>query len=141
MTIVHEYFETFLSNGFLPKISLRTRLTQTSATLIDNNYVKLSNNFSESTSGSLHNNISDRQPFFVTHAYFNMSVTPQKYTTIRTQSTSAINNFIFNLGGLTPPRLLHLLDHPDYCICLCQAGLALDFQFQEPIWLLCCKMY
>ena len=117
-TIVYEHFKTFLSNGFLPKISLPTRLTETSATLIDNIYIKLSINSSKSTSGSLHNNISDRQPFFVTRAYFNMSVTPQKYTTIRTQSTSAINNFIINLGGLTPPRLLHLLDHPDYCICL-----------------------
>ena len=81
----------------MPKISLRTRLTQTSATLIDNNYVKLSNNFSESTSGSLHNNISDHQPSFVTLDYLNMSVTPQKHITIRTKSTSAINNFIQEL--------------------------------------------
>ena len=96
-TIVHEYFETFISNGFLPKISLPTRLTETSATLIDNIYVKLSSNFSESTAGILRTNISDHQPCFVTLDYLNMSATPQKYITIKTKSTSAINNFIQDL--------------------------------------------
>jgi hypothetical protein len=49
--IFHEIFDCILSNGFIPKITLPTRLTRTNGTLIDNFCCRISNNFSQSTSG------------------------------------------------------------------------------------------
>jgi len=95
--IVHEYFETFLSNGFIPKITFPTRLTVRSATLIDNIYVKLSDNFSQSTAGILYQNISDHQPCFVALDYLSTPVIPTKYVKISTKSPAALENFMNEL--------------------------------------------
>ena len=92
-SIVNEYFETFVSNGFIPKISLPTRLTENSATLIDNVYVKLSENFSECMAGILYQHISDHQPCFVTLDYLNLPTIPPKFIKQKTNSPSALNRF------------------------------------------------
>ena len=56
------YFDDVVSNGFFPKITLPTRLSDHSSTLIDNIFT---NNMDESgTSGILLNNISDHQMIF-----------------------------------------------------------------------------
>ena len=56
------YFDDVVSNGFFPKITLPTRLSDHSSTLIDNIFT---NNMDETgTSGILLNNISDHQMIF-----------------------------------------------------------------------------
>jgi hypothetical protein len=67
--IFHDYFDTFISNGFIPKIVLPTRITNQSSTLIDNVYVKLSNDLSDTTAGILTHQISDHQPYFISLDY------------------------------------------------------------------------
>ena len=69
---IKKKFETTIANGYLPKITLPTRLTSHSSTLIDN-YVKLSSNFSKTTAGILNYNISDHQPYFVTLDYLSIA--------------------------------------------------------------------
>ena len=89
----NEYFETFLSNGFIPKISLPTRLNQNSSTLIDNIYLKLSDNFSNSTAGIMYTNISDHLPCFITLDYLTHPVPHLKYVKITNKSDDALSKF------------------------------------------------
>ena len=60
-----DYFNSILSQSFFPKITLPTRLTDRSCTLIDNFLCKLSNGFSQSTAGILISRISDHLPYFI----------------------------------------------------------------------------
>ena len=66
---VDNYLENLISNSFIPKISYPTRLTEKTGTLIDNFLLKLSDNFSHTTAGILHQNISDHLPYFVVLDY------------------------------------------------------------------------
>jgi hypothetical protein len=61
-SVIGDYFEMIIANGFIPKISSPTRITPHSATLIDNILTKLSDNFSSTSSGILTVNISDHLP-------------------------------------------------------------------------------
>ena len=62
---INEYFDSIVSCGYIPRITLPTRLSRTCGTLIDNFLCKISNNFSKCTSGILTCNISDHQPIFI----------------------------------------------------------------------------
>jgi hypothetical protein len=55
---VNNYFEHLLSHGYIPKISFPTSLTHRHGTLIDNFLIKISDNFSETTSGIILKSIS-----------------------------------------------------------------------------------
>ena len=61
--LIHNFMDTLLTNSLLPKITLPTRLTSHSKTLIDNCFVILSTNFSKTTAGILLQNLSDHQPY------------------------------------------------------------------------------
>ena len=70
-------FDDVVSNGFFPKITLPTRLSDNSSTLIDNIFT---NNIDEaSTSGILLNSISDHQMIFT---YVENVYTLQKYLSL-----------------------------------------------------------
>jgi hypothetical protein len=58
----HDFFGSIISSGFLPKITLPTRITDHSCTLIDNFFCKLRND--ETSSGILIRKISDHQAYF-----------------------------------------------------------------------------
>ena len=60
-----EFFELFLSQGFFPNITLPTRVTNTTATLIDQIYSKTYDNLQNSYSGILVSKISDHFPIFI----------------------------------------------------------------------------
>lgn len=64
-THTHEFYNNVITNGFVPKITLPTRLGETSYTLIDNLLCKIPNKHS-STTGILSHKISDHQPYFIT---------------------------------------------------------------------------
>ena len=59
-----DLLDTFFSVGMLPTINKPTRITHTSATLIDNIYIKC-NNYGKFNSGIIMNDISDHLPIFV----------------------------------------------------------------------------
>ena len=65
--IVSEYLDIMvISHGFFPKITLPTRLSERSGTLIDNFLCKLTHTFTHISTGILVCRISDHFPYFVT---------------------------------------------------------------------------
>jgi len=92
-TIFNNFFDTILSNGFIPKITFPTRITNHSSTLIDNIFVKLSNNFSCTTSGILLSQISDHLPCFLSLDYLKPLKYSNKYITVWPRSEQAYHNF------------------------------------------------
>lgn len=62
----NEYFDMIVASGFIPRITLPTRLTESSATLIDNFLCKFSPNCSSSSkAGILLSDISDHLPYYI----------------------------------------------------------------------------
>ena len=61
----HEFYNNVITTGFVPKITLPTRLGEKSCTLIDNCLCKIPEHCT-STSGILSHKISDHQPYFIT---------------------------------------------------------------------------
>ena len=65
-----EYFDEVVSQGFIPRITLPTRISEQSGTLIDNIYI---NNTDERvSSGILMNQISDHQMIFTSIIFLNI---------------------------------------------------------------------
>lgn len=91
--IFNDYFETILLNGFIPKITLPTRITHHSSTLIDNIFVKLSNHFSSTTAGILISDISDHLGCFVSLDYIKITKCSNKYVKTWTRSERCLNAF------------------------------------------------
>ena len=58
--IFTEYFDSMLSHGFSPCITLPTRFSKRSATLIDNPLLKFSEKYNDTSSGILFSAISDQ---------------------------------------------------------------------------------
>ena len=60
-----EFFDLMTSYSFYPKITLPTRIGNTSSTLIDNIYCKMTQNTTMSSSGIVYSSISDHFPYFM----------------------------------------------------------------------------
>jgi len=87
------FLEMMIANGCIPKITLPTRLGEFRDTLIDNMFIKISHNFSRTTSGILFHQISDHLPCFVFLDYltFNKNIgQPQR---VRQHNPHAYENF------------------------------------------------
>lgn len=89
--IYNEFLEIFLTNSYLPKITLPTRLTDNNGTLIDNQFCRIQDN-SITTSGIIVNNISDHLPYFTCLKYSKIKKENNKYVTYTIQNEQAINN-------------------------------------------------
>ena len=63
--LCNELFDLITSHSLLPKITLPTRLSQTSGTLIDNILCKAHISIKPTTAGILLNKLSDHQPCFI----------------------------------------------------------------------------
>ena len=97
-----EYVETVLSEGFCPVISYPTRISDTSATLIDNILIKTSAPLLSNTlSGILMNAISDHQPCFTALQISEDTVNHNDNTriTITTRTENFINLVETDLAG------------------------------------------
>ena len=90
---INNFFEMIISSGYLPKITLPTRITDHSKTLIDNCFVKLSVNLSNTTSGILKYNISDHQPYFVILDYLKLDKSKDRYVKVFLNSPKAKEKF------------------------------------------------
>ena len=87
------FYDILTANSYLPKITLPTTFTETSGTLIDNFFCKLTNITIESVAGILTKKFSDHQPYFILlNAIIEKPHMP-KYIKIRVQSEYAFNNF------------------------------------------------
>jgi len=108
---ISDYFETLISSGFIPKITLPTRFTDTSATLIDNIFCKFSTSSTDTISGIYLTNISDHLPYFTSIHCKPPQPRPPKFVTKRLNNKTATENFINELSNMN--LLSKLDDHID----------------------------
>ena len=99
------FFENLLSSGFYPKISLPTRICNTSITIINNIF---SNKMcSNDASGIFVNHISDHQTIFtITSTKLNNRM-EQQYVSIETKDDVSLNNFITEVRNMNISELLN----------------------------------
>ena len=90
---IKDYFDTIISNSFIPKITMPTRVTETSATLIDNCFIKTNNFFTETKAGIIYNKISDHYPYFIKLTLKNNIFSRKKQIKCYTNSPQAMINF------------------------------------------------
>ena len=88
----NEYFDSVLGSGFFPKITLPTRFSKQSGTLIDNFPCKLSPYYSNTKTGVPLSDISDHLPYFISLKQIVSRKPGPTFETIRDKSISAINN-------------------------------------------------
>ena len=93
-----EYFDEVVSQGFIPRITLPTRISDQSSTLIDNIYT---NNIDERESSSiLLNQISDHQMIFTFIENLSYVTQAQKFGDIQINDPDSIQNFVNELDQL-----------------------------------------
>ena len=83
---ISDFFDMLVSGGYIPRITLPTRVTEHSKTLIDNYFVKLQN-LNNLTAGILRSQISDHYPYFICIDFLMLFKQKQKYVRIRKTST------------------------------------------------------
>ena len=105
---INDYLETILSNSFVPKITLPTRITNNSTTLIDNIFSKLSDNFSNNTSGVVLINISDHLPCFISLDCLTIKKSKCKFIKTWTRSEKSYINFKKEIGEKCCPKNVHI---------------------------------
>ena len=97
----HQYniiFENLVSAGYLPKISLPTRITDHSATLIDNIF---GNRIDNNESGIIINNISDHQMIYTySTEQFPCHTRENQHVQLETKDAQAMNKFKNKLQDL-----------------------------------------
>ena len=92
----NEFFDNLITTGFFPKITLPTRFTEQSSTLIDNVF---SNNIEErETSGILLNHISDLQLLFTYIEKLSYIERVPKYIDVEKADTISIAKFVKELS-------------------------------------------
>ena len=103
-----EFLDILMANSFLPKITMPTRLTENSGTLIDNCFIKLTDEFSKTTAGILYDNISDHQPYFVTLDYFKTLQNKKRYVKTYTNNREAKEKFRLEISEKCQPEMFEI---------------------------------
>ena len=93
-----EYFDEVISQGFIPKVTLPTRISEQSSTLIDNIYT--SNIDERESSGILLNQISDHQMVFTIIENLSYVIRVPKFIEIEKNDPRSIQNFVDELEEL-----------------------------------------
>ena len=88
-----DFLDNLLSNGYIPKITMPTRLTHRKGTLIDKFFIELSMGYSNTTSGILISNISDHLPYFLSLDYLFIKEPIKKRIKVVHESRDSISNF------------------------------------------------
>ena len=78
--------------SFFPKVTLPTRLTARTGTLIDNFFVKLSEQSISAHAGIFMSKLSDHQPYFLITDNMLKRDSPPKYVTIYNETPEAVEN-------------------------------------------------
>ena len=90
---ISTFLYTMISDGFYPKITLPTRRTSISKTLIDNCFVKSLTSLSATTSGILLQNLSDHNPYFVCFKNLQIPCSKKRLVKSAVYTPAAIANF------------------------------------------------
>ena len=93
-----EFLDILLNQSFFPQITLPTRLSNRSCTLIDNIYVKLSPAMLKSDAGVIVSTLSDHFPYFITiNKKVKKNAPPPKYVKMTINSDQAKHNMLTDL--------------------------------------------
>ena len=99
------FFENMLSSGFYPKITLSTRICNTSSTIIDNIF---SNEIcSNDAFGIFVNHKSDHQAIFTITSTKLKNGVEQQYVSIETKDDVSLNNFITEVRNMNISEILN----------------------------------
>ena len=90
---INNFLEMFISSGYIPKITLPTRLGQRSGSLIDNIFVKMSDDYSFATSGILMSQISDHLPCFTILDYLKCNQKESSLIKVHVSTAQSYLNF------------------------------------------------
>ena len=90
---IQDYFDLFVSRGLFPKITLPTRLSTYSGTLIDQIFVRNPHCDQSSLSGIFFSTMSDHMPCFSFLDIMKQAIRPKKYITVHTSSPEAVKSF------------------------------------------------
>ena len=102
------FYNSFTTTVFLPEMTLPTRFSHRTGTLIDNFLCKLSDISLKSKSGILVDRFSDHQPYFMSLNLRTVNIIPHKYITINKQTPIAIQNFKEELSSSNIMELLYV---------------------------------
>lgn len=108
---INNYFNLLIGKAFKPLITLPTRYSNTSGTLIDNIFFKSSNSYN-CDSGILLSKLSDHQPYFTSIDIHASQQNMPKYVKITKHSTEALNNFKMEMELC---NIVDVLDHNEDC--------------------------
>ena len=105
---VGDYVDLFCTNGFYHKITLPTRFSRDSCTLIDQIFCKFSTATITSTAGILMSSISDNLPYFITinNIQSKIRMTPN-LVQIRVNNESSVKQYCESVGQ---SRIIEQLD-------------------------------
>ena len=103
--LTSSYLDRLISHGFLPKISLPTRVTHTSATLIDHIFHKLSD--TKTYQGSITTDITDHYINFICLELNKSNQNSKKEVTYRVVNDETINSFNNDLRTTSWNRILN----------------------------------
>ena len=97
--MVNQFLNSVMANGYLPKVTVPTRLTQCKGTLIDNFFVKVSHDYSPTTTRVLLNQISDHLPCFISLDFINSQKISEKFIKICPSGLMNYENFKNDLSS------------------------------------------
>ena len=116
--LFREFLDTLVAHSFIPKITFPTRFTQTTGTLIDNLFCKLTLQITDIKPGIFIKQFSDHQPYFIVTNIVATRVPQPKYIAIREQddvSLAKVNTELMNSNLMTKMDLTLLSDpNPNY---------------------------
>ena len=90
---IAEFFDAIISQSFYPKITLPTRFSDQSASLIDNFFCKLTPTTYKTSSGILLNRISDHLPYFICLEHSTKKQKVDKLIEIKNNNIMSMNKF------------------------------------------------
>ena len=96
--IFNDFFENMVSNSFIPMITLPTRFSNKSGTLIDNIFCRISDFTLQSTSGILTKKISDHQPYFMCLNTILSNKQNPKFIKCKINSQDSVKKYFRNLS-------------------------------------------
>ena len=88
-----EYFDLFVTSGFLPKLTLPTRFSRRNCTLIDQIFCKASHSSDKSSAGILISDLSDHLPYFLSIDVLSKKTSRPKFVKINTKDEQSIQHF------------------------------------------------
>ena len=114
--ITNDFLDFIVGNNYIPRITLPTRIGQTSRTLIDNFFVNISHKYCDTTAGIIWSHISDHLPYFITLDYFEIThpkTNPEKMIEVSPQNLKSMREFQHGLQNKKDELDNILCDNPD----------------------------